>query len=195
MAERLYSAKAGEIDPIGLVGENLAVWYSKSWHIYTIDFVEQMPRSANLVFDQGALAALANSGDVRLTNLDQNIDPPGLIQLRFYPLDDIQVQVKIQRSEARFTSANVSALVDRMTEIADPCLHTTEIVVLQDKSLYVNCTNPTAYATAMSRVAFFGFRYMLRDYNVSGKTREEVRSILQKLNLNQNICYVPSGRD
>ncbi|MDD5547099.1 MAG: hypothetical protein PHO67_08115 [Candidatus Omnitrophica bacterium] len=148
-----------------------------------------MPRSQAMIFDQGALAALANSGDVRLINLDQQTTPPGMIQLRCFPLDDIQVEVKLGRAESRFTAANISARVDRFTEISDPCLHTTEIVILQDNSIWVNCTNPTAYATAMSRIAFFGYRYMLEDMKIAEKTPNEVK---QKVN---QVVFVPSGSD
>ncbi len=189
MAERLYAAKAGPIDPIALVNENVAIWMKAMWHLYRVMFVEPMPRSQAMIFDQGALAALANSGDVRLINLDQQTTPPGMIQLRCFPLDDIQVEVKLGRAESRFTAANISARVDRFTEISDPCLHTTEIVILQDNSIWVNCTNPTAYATAMSRIAFFGYRYMLEDMKIAEKTPNEVK---QKVN---QVVFVPSGSD
>lgn len=190
MAERLYAAKAGPIDPIALVNENVAIWMKAMWHLYRVMFVEQMPRSQAMIFDQGALAALANTGDVRLINLDQQTTPPGLIQLRCFPLDDIQVEVKLGRAESRFTAANISARVDRFTEISDPCLHTTEFVVLQDNSVWVNCTNPTAYATAMSRIAFFGFRYSLEDMNIAKKTPAETKAAA-----NGSVVFVPSGSD
>jgi len=189
MAERLYSAKAGPIDPIALVNEYVAVWLKAMWHCYKVDYVEPMPRTQDLVFDQGALAALAQSGDVRLINLDQQETPPGFIQLRCFPLDDIQVEVKVGRAESRFTAANIQSRVDRFTEINDPCLHTTEFVVLQQNSVYVNCINPTAYATAMSRVAFFGYRYMFRDLNQAFAKPEDVKKSYQ------NIVFVPSGSD
>lgn len=189
MAERLYAAKAGPIDPFALVNENVAIWMKAMWHLYRVMFVEQMPRSQAMVFDQGALAALANTGDVRLINLDQQTTPPGLIQLRCFPLDDIQVEVKLGRAESRFTSANISARVDRFTEISDPDLHTTEFVVLQDNSVWVNCTNPTAYATAMARIAFFGFRYTLEDLGVAKKTPSDVKQAVG------SVVFVPSGSD
>ncbi len=189
MAERLYAAKAGPIDPFALVNEKVAIWLKAMWHLYSVHYVEQMPRSQVMVFDQGALAALANTGDQRLLNLDQQTSPPGMAQLRCFPLDDISVEIKLGRAESRFTAANISARVDRFTEITDPCLHTTEIVILQDNSVYVNCTNPTPYATAMSRIAFFGFRYTLNDLQKTFKTPEEVKQYAQ------NVVFVPSGSD
>jgi hypothetical protein len=189
MAERLYASKAGDIDPVALVNETVAIWLKARWHMYRVTYIEPMPKSANLIFDQGALAALAQTGDVRLNNLDQQSTPSGMIQLRFYPLDDIRVEFKIGRSESRFAAANVLAQADRFTIINDPCLHTTEVFILEDNSAYVNCTNPTAYATAMSRVQFFGFRYMMKDYDKDFATPEEVKQNYP------NVVFVPSGSD
>lgn len=189
MAERLYAAKAGPIDPIALVNEHVAIWMKASWHLYKVDYLEQMPRGQAMVFDQGALAALANTGDIRLQNLDQQETPPGMIQLRFFPIDDISVELKLGRAETRFTATNISARVDRFTEISDPCLHTTEFLILQANSAYVNCTNPTAYATAMSRVAFFGFRYALKDLGKAEKSPEDIKKLVP------NVVFVPSGSD
>jgi len=189
MAERLYAGKAGEIDPVALVNEKVAIWLKAMWHLYKVIYIEPMPKSANLIFDQGALAALAQSGDVRLLNLDQQTKPSGMLQVRFYPLDDIRVEFKIGRSESRFTAANVMAQVDRFTVLADPCLHTTEVFILEDNSAYVNCTNPTAYATAMSRVQFFGFRYLLEDMDTAKSKPEEIKQSFP------NVVFVPSGSD
>lgn len=189
MAERLYAAKAGDIDPVALVRDIVAIWLKSMWHLYKVVYIEQMPKSANLIFDQGAIVALGNTGDVRLNNLDQQETPPGMIQLRFYPLDDIQVEFKIGRSESRFAAANVLAQADRFTVIADPCLHTTEVFILQANSAFINCTNPTAYATAMSRVQFFGFRYMFEDLDKAYNTPDQVKQNFP------SAVFVPSGSD
>jgi hypothetical protein len=110
-----------------------------------------------------------------------------MIQLRFYPLDDIQITLKINRSEARFAAANVVATVDRYTEIADPCLHMTEFVIIQDRSAYVSCINPTNYALSMSRICFFGFRYVLKDFSVALPNKDAVRKLYP------NVVYVDSS--
>ena len=188
MAVRLYAAQSGPIEPVGLVGDNVAVWLSSSWWMYQIDFWEQMPRGQAMVVDLGALAAGANTGDQRQIVFDQQVNPPGMMQLRCFPLDDIQIQVKMGTGNTRFVASNIQAQIDRYTELSDPDLHSTEFFVLRDNSVYLNCTNPTAYATAMSRVAFFGNRYNLTDLKKTYPTREDV------LKNFKNVAFLASGR-
>lgn len=190
MAERLYYAKAGPIDPLALVMENVAIWVKANWHCYRVRYMEPVPRSRPLVFDQGVLAAGAPSGDVQLLTLTQQVDPPAMAQLRFYPVDDIQVTLKIGVAEARFSMARITATADRFTPLVDPCLHTTEVLVLENNAPYVNCTNPTLYATSMSRVAFFGFRFLLDDLKVVAPTAEEV-----KKRVGTPVVFVPVSSD
>lgn len=188
MAERIYYSKAGPIDPFALVHENIAIWLKSQWHCYRVRYLEPLPKSHQLVFDQGILAAGASSGDVRLINLDQQTTPPAIAQLRFFPLDDIRVTVKVGVAEARFTTARVTAEADRLSILSDPDLHLTEIVVLQQNSVYVNCT--AVVATNMSRVAFFGYRYLLDDLDIAVPTPADV-----KTKVGQAVVFVPSGSD
>ena len=188
MAERLYAAKAGGIDPIGLVGDNVAVWLNGSWWVYRIDFWEQMPRGQQMDVDLGAVAALGNTGDQRQNVFDQSSNPPGMMQLRCFPLDDIQILVRMGTGNTRFAASNIVAQIDRFTELSDPDLHSTEFFVLKNNSVYLNCTNPTAYATAMCRVAFFGNKYNLFDYQKNYPDRETVQSNFK------NVAFVDSGR-
>lgn len=190
MSVRLYYAQAGPIDPLALVNENVAIWNRGNWHCYRVEYLEPLPKSHPLVFDPGALAAGATSGDTILPNLDQHFDPPAMAQLRFYPLEDVRVTFKIGQAEARFTTIRITATVDRFTQIEDPCLHTTEVLVLMNNTPYIDCANPTNYALTSSRVAFFGFRFSLFDLNVIAKTVAEAKSKVAS-----PLTFVPSGSD
>lgn len=191
MATRLYYSKSGPIDPLALVNENVAIWARNNWHCYRVEYLEPLPKSHPLVFDMGALLAGATSGDTIITNLDQHAAPtPSMAQLRFYPLEDVRVTFKIGQAEARFTTLRVTATVDRFTRIEDPCLHTTEVLVLMGNTPYIDCENPTRYNLASSRVAFFGFRFALTDLNVIAKTVAEAKS-----KVSSPLTFVPSGSD
>jgi len=190
MAERLYYSKAGPIDPIALVTEKVAIWIKSNWHLYEVKWLEPLPRSTPMVFDMGAVVAGAPTGDTILRNLDQTQTPPAMAQLRFYPVEDLQVTLKIGQAEARFTSLRFTATADRFTRIIDPCLHSTEFIVLMGNTPYVDVTNPTDYDLTVSRVAFFGYRYTLDDLHVAVPTREDVIRAAKR-----NVAFIPSGSD
>lgn len=176
MAERLYYAKAGPIDPVALVNEVVAVFIKESWKAYEVTYFEPLQRSAPLVFDQGAIAAGGTTGDVQLVNLAQTDDPPEMAQLRFYPIDDVEVTFKVGQAGARFTTLMRTTTADRFTVLVDPDYHTTEVIVLRNWRIFVNCANPTGYALTMSRVAFFGYRFKMNYLEVQEKDPKAVKS-------------------
>ena len=179
MAEiQFYEAKPGPIEKIALPDQTICVWVPTLWVAYRVAYVEPLPRSAQLVFNQGAVAAGGGSGDVQLLNLELSDTPPGLAQLRFYPLDDIRVTLKRGVGDTRFKTLRVVAEADRFTRLIDPCLHTTEFVILSVDEPYLNVTNPTDYNLAQTRVAFFGYRFVLDDLKKNFKTPKEAKEAL-----------------
>jgi len=178
MADRYY-AKAGPIEPIALPDETICIWVPTKWVAYKVEYLEPIPRSKPLVFDQGAIAAGSTSGDTKLSNLKLTEEPPELLQLRFYPIDDILVTLKRGAADYRFKFKERIATADRFTLQIDSCLHTTEFVVLKTDEPHVDCENPSDYDLAQSRVAFFGFRCVLVDLNRSYKTSEEAKAELK----------------
>ena len=177
MAE-FYYANPGPIKPVGLPGHKLAIWVSPKWHCFKIAFLEPLPLSAPLVFDMGAIAARASSGDIALTSLKLTETPPEMLQIRCYALDDIEATVKRGAADVRFKTKAIIAKITRFTKQIDPCLHTTEIIVLKGDEPTINARNPTDYTLAQSRLAFHGFKFGLEDLKQAFSTVDEVEKAL-----------------
>lgn len=177
MAE-FYEAKPGPITPIALVGQRLAIWVAPNWNCFKVIFRESLLRSRPLVFNLGPSAAGAPIPNVPLANLEMSVDPPEIAQLRFYVLDDIEVTLRKGIADTRFKSKNIVSAGDKFTRRVDPCLHTTEFIVLKEEEPNMSAVNPTGYALAQGRVAFFGFRLLLEDLKFSRTTVEEVEKQL-----------------
>ena len=173
-----YYAQPGPIKPVGLPGHKLAIWAAAKWSCYKIVFLEPLPLSADLVFDMGAIAAGAVSGDIPLTNLALTAEPPEMVQIRSYALDDIEATVKRGAADIRFKTKTIIAKVTRFTIQVDPCLHTTEIIVLKGDEPNINAKNPTDYNLAQSRLGYFGYRFGLEDLKKDFPTVEQVEKAL-----------------
>lgn len=173
-----YYAQPGPIKPVGLPGQKLAIWAAAKWSCYKIVFLEPLPLSADLVFDMGAITAGEVSGDIPLTNLKLAIEPPELVQIRCYALDDIEATVKRGAADVRFKTMSIIAKVTRFTIQVDPCLHTTEITVLKGDEPNINAKNPTDYDLAQSRLGYFGFRFGLEDLKQAFTKVEDVEKAL-----------------
>jgi len=160
--EDRYYSKPGPIAPLALVDEWLAIWLMTQWQCYKVMHEEPIPRSRQFVFDFGAVAAGAWSGNTSTAaTLQQRSSPPEAMQLRFYPLDDIEVLFYIGNADTRFMTARQTARADILTMQVDPFLHSTEVVVLTNSNPFINVFNPTGVALVQSRVQFFGYRYAL----------------------------------
>jgi len=162
MVEERYYSRPGEIAPLALVNQRLGIWLLTQWQCYTVDHYEPIPRSRQFVFDFGPVAAGAWSGNTDTgAVLQQRGTPPEAFQLRFYPLDDIEVLFYIGNADTRFMTARQTARADMFTPIIDPGLHSTEVVVLTNSQPFINVFNPTGLPLARTRVVFFGYRYAL----------------------------------
>lgn len=182
-----YYAQPGPIKPVGLPGHKLAIWAAAKWSCYKIAFLEPLPLCDDLVFDMGAIAVGAVSGDISLTNLELTETPPEMVQIRCYALDDIKATVKRGTADFRFKTKAIIAKISRFTIQIDPCLHTTETIVLKGDEPTINAENPTDYALAQSRLGYFGYRFGLEDLKQVFPTVEEVERALAP------ITFVAAG--
>lgn len=188
MSSEWYYAKPGPITPVVLPGQKIAIWAGANWRAFKCDYLEPLPRSNQLIFDMGAVAAGGASALVALTNLELQTDPPEMAQLRFYPLDDITVDLRRGQSDQRFKTFRMVAQADVFTQQIDPCLHTTEIVVLKEDEPTIRAANRTGYALAQSRVAFFGFRFILKSLGVEMPRVEDI-----ELAVGAPVTFVAAG--
>lgn len=160
--EERYYSKPGPIAPLALVDEWLGIWLMTKWQCYKVMHYEPIPRSRQFIFDFGAVVAGAWTGNISTTaTLRQRQTPPEAMQLRFYPLDDVEVLFYIGNADTRFMTDVQTARADMFTMQVDPFLHSTEVMVLTSSNPFINIFNPLGYNLAQSRVQFFGYRYAL----------------------------------
>lgn len=160
--EERYYSKPGPIAPLALVDEWLGIWLMTQWQCYKVLHYEPIPRSRQFTQDFGAIAAGAWTGIITTAAiLQQRLTPPEAMQVRFYPLDDIEVLFSIGNADPRFMTVQLTSRADIFTMQVDPFLHSTEVVVLTNSNPFLNIFNPTAVALVQSRVSFFGYNYAL----------------------------------
>lgn len=167
---QLYPYKAGPIEFIVMPGELVGIWVNKVYRFFKVLYIEGTPRSDPLEIDFGGLAAGVASGVTQLTFLEM---PDGEFgQFRAEVLDDISALLYQGRADQRHKLENRVATYTRFTALHDPDGHEGEFYVHEDNYAFMDVTNQTGYALAQSRVAFWGFRYVLEeltDYSWTAK--------------------------
>jgi len=162
MVEEKYYAKPGPIAPLALVDQWVGIWLLTQWQCYKVTHYEPIPVSRQFVIDFGAVAAGAWTGNTDTgAILQQRLSPPEAFQLRFYPLDDIEVLFHIGNADTRFMTARQTARADLFTKEEDPDCHSTEVVVLTNSQPFIDVFNNSGANLAQSRVQFFGYKYAL----------------------------------
>lgn len=150
----------GTLDPVARKGENLEVWSQGQLMYYTVDFVEPLPAGSRSVIDFGSLTA-GNKTQKAVQSLLQ-VDKDHLLQVRMFPIDDVEVELWQLSGNARFNEKNWFARVTRFTPFFDPDGRTTEFFVNgKDRDAQFVVNNPRSAALSSSRVMFWGFRYVL----------------------------------
>lgn len=155
---QLYTYKAGGIEPVVLPGEIVGLYVNKQWRFAEVLYREPIPRSNPLVVDFGALAAGASSAMTQLTLLEMPDSEFG--QFRMEAVDDIEMTLWQGRSDGRLRTKNRMAAVSRFTRLHEN-EQTTEFFVFEDSHAFGQALNPTGYANTISRVSFWGYRYVI----------------------------------
>jgi len=190
--EERYYAKPGPMAPLALVDEWIGIWLQTQWQCYKVVNREPIARSNQFTIDFGAVAAGAWVAANPITTaavLAQRQTPPEALQIRYYPLDDIEVLFSIGNADVRFQTLTATARADIFTMQVDPDLHSTEVVILTNSNPFINIFNPTARALGQSRVVFFGNRYLLETLSLKTfKTAAEARK-----SLGSAITFAASG--
>lgn len=157
----LYPFKPGPIERIVLPDQIVGVWVNKIYKFYRTVYIEGIPHSDPLEMDFGPLVAAATTGITQLTLLEMPDHEFG--QFRGFVIDDIAASLWQGRSDGRHVLMNRNGRLTRDTDRRDPCGHTTEFYVHENDFAFMDVLNPTAYDLTQTRVAFFGFRYVVED--------------------------------
>ena len=154
---QLYPYKAGAIEPIVMPGETVGVWVNKVYNFFKVLYIEGIPRSEPLEVDLGAVAAGGQSAVTQLTLLEMPDVEFG--QFRAQVLDDVSSILFQGRADQRHKLFTRVATYTRLNN--DPDGHEGEFYVHEDNWAFMQAQNQTGYALAQTRVAFWGFRYVL----------------------------------
>lgn len=175
---QLYPYKPGPIERIVLPGEIVGLWVSKTYLFYQVEYIEQVMESDPVQINLGAIAAAAAGvpGQTAITQLQLLELPKGEFgQFRARVIDDFNALVLQGRADQRHKLSLTVAEINRYTNMHDPCGHTTEFYVYEDQNdAWLQGFNQTDYALTISRVNFYGYRYVLGDlldrYNYPSNT-------------------------
>lgn len=164
---QIYPYKPGPIERIVMPGEYVGLWVSRNYLFYQVDYIETIPESDPIQIDLGAIAAAAAGvpGQTAITQQVQlEMPDKEFAQYRCRVIDDLEALLYQGRADQRHKLSNAVARMSRYTNMHDPCGHTTEFYVYEDNNdAWLQGFNPTDYALTISRVNFYGFRYVLSE--------------------------------
>ncbi len=152
--------RAGPIEPVVEVGQNLLLVDRENYHLYQVSYIEPLSRSAPLIFDAGALNA-ASVTTVQNTQTILDMQFGQLAQIRMRVIDDINVVVFQPQAIARQANKNQIANINAFSAIYDPWDSLSEHYIFEDQRIFLQITNPRRYNLAQTRISFYGFKYVL----------------------------------
>jgi len=150
----------GPIEPVVEAGQNVLVFDKGAYKLYQAALIEPLGLSHPLVVNLGAIAAGANTA-ITSTTAALDMSDGQMAQLRAKVLDDIHAILFQPQGMARYTNMNQIARLNVFGQLADPCGHLTEFFIFEQNRPFLQAWNPTMYALAQARIAFWGFKYIL----------------------------------
>ncbi len=156
---QLYPYKAGPIETIVMPGEIVGIWVNKVYNFFRVDYIEGVPRSEPIEIDLGAVAAGAQSAIIQLALLEMPTEEFG--QFRAEVLDDTSTILFQGRADQRHKLFTRVATYTRFGSQKDPDGHSGEFYVHENNWAFMQAQNQTDYALTQTRIAFWGFRYVL----------------------------------
>jgi len=152
--------KPGPIEPVVEAGQNVLLVDRTNYNLYQVSYIEPLIRSYPLIYDGGALAAGATAPIANMqTLLDMQYGQ--LAQIRCRVVDDIDVIVFQPQAIARQANKNQIANFNAFSALYDEDDQGSEFYIFEDQRIYLQITNPTAYAGTKTRVSFYGIKYVL----------------------------------
>ena len=157
----LYPHKSGLglVEPVAQMEQNVGIYWDNKWNYYTVSFLEPIPPFQILVI--GAIPAQSISNKTQARNLELRDKEFG--QLRWYPIDNVQIRLWLPTDQGRFSMENMMAVVDMNTPERDPCLHLTEVFWWEDKEPSFEAINLTDYPLTECRIIGMGYRFKVKD--------------------------------
>lgn len=157
---RIYAP--GPMQPVVDIHENLAILTQGQWRAAEVVFIEGMPFGEPLKVDFGAVGTGARLAKAVATILQ--LDEFNLWHVRVQPIDYVNVQLWELGGQSRYWQKNVTAEITPTTAGRDPWLASSTFFIYgKDRDANFQVYNPTGYALTSSVVAFWGYRYLVRE--------------------------------
>ncbi len=162
----LYPNKSGIgfMEPIALINYNVCLITGNTRQYRKVTWYE--PIAPFQFLNIGAVAAGVTSPRTEAVNLEFFDGEFG--QLRWYPIDNAQVNLFIPQSNGRGILERGQVPVDMQIIVRDPDLHLTEMYIWEDKTPWFEAINGGDYALSGVRLIGMGYRY------VSSKIKDPV---------------------
>jgi len=174
------------LPPVGKIGHYISLLRDKgkTADFYSIRYYSPLPEKV-LHLNSATTATLVASGvtpgttdlatvttksDIRLQPLELSSKSNTMLQLRYVPLDDIEVTLKKPKTVKGYSTENVTFKVTPRIATIDPTLSLTEFFVFEDEKVYMDIYNPTKQSLVLCRVMFMGWYYILENINDFVKT-------------------------
>ena len=146
----------GIMDPIALVNYNVCLITGRTSIYRKVIWYE--PLVPFQFLNIGAVAAGSVSARTAGTNLA--VHDGEFAQYRWYPEDNVQVNMFLPQTNGRSVLRNLQVPVDMQIRQRDVNLHFTEIFVWEDKVPWFEAINGMDYATLACRLVAQGFRFI-----------------------------------
>lgn len=122
---------------------------------FQIVYVEPIP---TITKDFGSITSGSTSTGNKVTELEMEggtkSDYSDFFHVRMDVVDDIELTVKQPITTSRFQTLNDDVAVNIFTPS-----ELTEVIIMEDGTLTIDCKNPGNYDLSQSRVKFYGWRY------------------------------------
>jgi hypothetical protein len=147
------------LEPVVKIDENVCILTESGRTYARVTCIEAIPE---IIRDFGAISAGGETGFVEITDIQVNMKNQ-FAQIRFFPIDNIEIYVNQPQSCQKWASTKTTARVSKfIEEYNGPCcgnFNLTEIFQHGTQGLYFNVKNPDTVDITKSRVLFFGFVY------------------------------------
>ena len=158
-----------DFEPVCKVGQILMLGEpmksgAKRSNMAQVLFIEPVPL---ITKDFGSLSAGSSSS---LTEMDTELEVEAnqLLQLRIIPCDDIEITVKQPRGVGKFSTRYTTSSLKLMPESnAFQRFQESEMFIRENDVIYLEVKNPTKYTQSRNKVAFVGYKYLLRYLSVA----------------------------
>lgn len=160
--------RAGPMEPVVHVGEQLLILDRDSYKLYGVAFIEQLPPSWPILVNVFAnttpvTTTLASGSQLSMVSTQNQLDLPYgvLAQYRARVIDDLAATIRQPQANSRFTNLDQVARLSAYGAIEDPCDHMSELFQMEQDHIFVDVINTSGFALVQARIMFYGYKYVL----------------------------------